>query len=144
MDFLESLKTKASSLRKRIVYPEGEDSRILQAAVRARDTGLCVPTLLGNQEKVAQTARTLGLGIDGIEVMDPTTSSRTRELADLYHELRKAKGISMEEAQEDSRQVMNFGALLVKRRLCDGMVAGAVHTTAETLRSAIRIVGTAE
>jgi len=144
MDILDSLVKKATALRKRIVYPEGEDPRVQQAARKAKDTGLCIPTLLGNQEKIAGIARKLNLSLEGIEVIDPATSSKTRELADIYYEIRKAKGIQTEEAEQQTREVMNFGALMVKRRLCDGMVGGAVHTTSDTLRSAIRIIGPAD
>ena len=144
MDFLDALVKKATNFRKRIVYPEGEDSRVLQAAIKAKNTGLCVPTLLGNQGKIGETANKLGLSLEGLEIIDPKTSPRTKEFSAVYYELRKSKGIRLEEAEEQSKDVMNFGALMVKRRLCDGMVGGAIHTTAETLRSAIRIIGPAE
>ncbi len=81
--------------------------------------------------------------LEGVEIVDPAVSPRTKELTAVYYEIRRSKGTQYEEAARQSQESLNFGALMVKQRLCDGMVAGAAHTTADTLRSALRVVGAA-
>lgn len=141
MDILGELVQKASKTRKRIVFPEGSDPRVVQAAAQAQKVGVCESILLGNVDKVRALAQQNKVSLEGVEIIDPVESALRKELAEIYYEIRKPKGIQYDEAVNESQQVMNFGALLVKRKYCHGMVGGAVHTTADTLRSAIRIVG---
>ncbi|HET6267164.1 MAG TPA: phosphate acyltransferase, partial [Acidobacteriota bacterium] len=141
MDILGNLVQKAAADRKRIVFPEGEDPRVLTAAVQSLKVGICDPFLLGDPAKIKDTAQKQNVDLKGVEIVEPSSSSWRKDLAGLHHEIRKSKGISTDEAARESQQVLNFGALMVKRKHCDGMVAGARHTTADTLRSAIRIIG---
>ncbi len=141
MRILEDLVKRARAKPARIVYPEGEDARVLEAAVRSASEGLCTATVLGNPESIRRIAGEKGLSLSGIRIVDPVQNEWTKENADLYYGLRKAKGVQWEEAYELSRKPMNFGALMVKNRTCDGMVAGAIHSTADTLRSAIQVIG---
>lgn len=141
MDILGELIRKASQSKKRIVFPEGDDPRVLQAAAQASRTGICEATVLANPDRVQVVAQQHQITLDGVGIVDPVTSSWRRELADLYYEIRKSRGVQYDEAAAQSQQVMNFGALMVKRKVCDGMVGGAKHTTADTLRSAIRVIG---
>ncbi|HET6266372.1 MAG TPA: phosphate acetyltransferase [Acidobacteriota bacterium] len=141
MDILGNLVQKATAARKRIVFPEGEDPRVLTAAVQSLKVGICDPFLLGDPAKIKDTAQKQNVDLKGVEVVEPSSSPWRKDLAGLHHEIRKSKGISTDEAARESQQVLNFGALMVKRKHCDGMVAGARHTTADTLRSAIRIIG---
>jgi phosphate acetyltransferase len=141
MDILGNLVEKAKKLGKRIVFPEGTDLRIVQAAVQTKKVGVCEPVILGEKEAVSATAAKAGVALDGIEIIDPLHSKYTREFASIYYELRRSKGIQREEAEQESKQLLNFGAFMVRQKMCHGMVAGAAHTTADTLRSAIRIVG---
>ncbi|HSE39871.1 MAG TPA: phosphate acetyltransferase, partial [Acidobacteriota bacterium] len=127
---------RAKTFSKKIVLPEGDDPRILKAAVRLAADKVCSPIILGKQEEISAE-----IPMDGIEIIDPSNSPWTKDFANIYYEIRKSRGIQFEEADEESKQPLNFGALLVKSRYCDGMVAGARHTTADTLRSAIRIIG---
>src|SRR5438874_1289565 len=143
MDILGRLVQRATEFRKRIVYPEGSDPRVIQAAEQAARTGICEPSLLGNPDHIHTAAQKNGFTLKDIQVVDPGNSSWFRELADLYYEIRKSRGIQKEEAQREALEPLNFGALMVRANMSDGMVAGARHTTAETLRSAIRIIGPA-
>jgi len=143
MDLLKILEERAAAIRKTIVFPEGNDPRIVQAVCRAAQAGICRPVLLGNSEAVSAIASGYGVTLDGVEVVDPAVSSRKKELTAIYYEIRRSKGTQYEEAVQQSQQPLNFGALMVRQRLCDGMVAGAGHTTADTLRSALRVVGAA-
>jgi len=113
----------------------------VEAAIQAVSSGICKAFLVGRKEIVESHAVAKNLSLDGILIIDPSQSQWRRDFADLYYSLRKAKGIPFEEAQQLSEKPLNFGALMVKRNFCDGMVAGATHTTADTLRSAIQIIG---
>ena len=141
MNLIQELVQHAKSLQKRIVFPEGEDPRILEAAARCVRDHLCEPSVIGRQEKIQLTAEAKGISLSGIRVMDPQNSEYSKDFASVYYELRKAKGIQYEEAEKESRSIMNFGALMVRQKMCDGMVAGACHPTSDTIRSALRIVG---
>lgn len=141
MSLVQDLVQQAKSLKRRIVFPEGEDPRLIEAAVRCVRENLCEPYVLGNRSKIEALATQAGFSLQGIRVVDPEDSKYGREFASIYYELRKARGIQAEEAAKESRDVMNFGALMVRQKICDGMVAGAVHPTADTIRSALRIVG---
>jgi phosphate acetyltransferase len=141
MSILESLVQRAAAFPARIVYPEAEDPRVFQAAVKSFQAGICKPFLLGRQQVIESLAIEKNLSLQGIQILDPDQSNWRKEFADLYYGLRKAKGVQLEEAQQLSVKPLNFGALMVKKNLCDGMVAGATHTTADTLRSAIQVIG---
>jgi len=142
MDILDSIVKRAAAAPARVVFPEGEDTRVLEAAIKATEKGICKAFVLGRTKEIQNLAIKKNLALESIQVIDPSQSSWKKEFADLYYSLRKAKGMQYEEAQQLSEKVMNFGALMVKKKLCDGMVAGATHPTADTLRSAIQIVGT--
>lgn len=142
MDILQSLLDRAASAeKKKIVFPEGEDPRLIEAAGEVLRRKIAIPTLLGRPEKIKATAAEKGFSLEGVDVVSPADSKWTKEFADIYYDIRKSKGVPYEEAARESQQVMNFGALMVRRKICDGMVGGAIHPTADTLRSAIRIIG---
>jgi phosphate acetyltransferase len=141
MNILDSIVKRAAAAPGRIVFPEGEDPRVLEAAIQANSAGICKAFVLGREKEIQGQAIQKNLALEGIQIIDPAQSAWRKEFADLYYGLRKAKGVQFEEAQQLSEKPLNFGALMVKKRICDGMVAGATHTTADTLRSAIQIIG---
>jgi phosphate acetyltransferase len=141
MNILDSIVQRAAAKPARIVFPEGEDPRILEAATQAADARICQPFVLGRIKEIQKYAIKRNLPLENIQIIDPSQSQTRKEFADLYYSLRKAKGVQYEEAQQLSEKPMNFGALMVKKRICDGMVAGAIHATADTLRSAIQVIG---
>lgn len=146
MDILQQFKDKAKKRVKHIVLPEGFDERTLKAAVKIREEGLARLTILGNVDDVASRLVSYGLkkeSIDGkdLSIIDPLQSSYLQEWTNIYYESRKAKGLTMEEAEASMKNNLFFGAMLVKQKLCDGVVAGAANTTSDVLRSALRIIG---
>jgi phosphate acetyltransferase len=133
---------RARSQRKHIVLPEGEDDRILRAAsvVLARD--IAQLTILGDEGAVRSRASALGLDLDGAAVLSPTDPELRERFGGEYAELRKAKGMTLERALDTVTDVSYFGTMMVHLGLADGMVSGAVHTTAHTIRPAFEIIKT--
>jgi phosphate acetyltransferase len=126
----------------RIVLPEGDDDRILQAAGIVLRRGIADLTILGEEAVVRGRAAELGLDLSAARVTSPRDPELHRRFADEYFELRKAKGIDHEVAAERVADVAYFGTMLVHDGLADGMVSGAAHTTAHTIRPAFEIVKT--
>ncbi len=133
---------RAQAVRRRIVLPEGDDDRILKAAGRLLRRNVAELTILGDESQVRSRAAELGLDIDAATVLDPLTSELCDQFAEQYAELRKKKGISLERARETIHDVSYFGTMLVHNDLVDGMVSGAKHTTAHTVRPAFEIIKT--
>ena len=140
--FIYRLTLQARSDRKRIVLPEGDDDRILKAAGRVLKRGVADLTILGDEARIRLRSAELGVDLDNAKVIDPLTSESRDRFADQYAELRKAKGISVEQAREIMRDATYFGTMLVHDGVVDGMVSGAAHTTAHTVRPAFEIIRT--
>lgn len=140
--FEYGLIVRARADRRCIVLPEGDDDRILRAAGRLLRRGVVSLTILGDETAVPRRAHELGVDLDGVQVIDPATSPLTDEFAQIYAELRKNKGVDFEQAQERMRDVSYFGTMLVYTGRADGMVSGAAHTTAHTIRPAFEVIKT--
>jgi len=138
---METIKTKASLLGKTIVLPEGEDSRVVEAAASAVKEGVAKVVLLGNVEEIK--ANNPNVDLTGVTVIDPKTSPKRAEYANLLYELRKAKGMTMEDAEKLACDNTYFGVLMLKAGDVDGLVSGACHSTANTLRPGLQIIKTA-
>jgi phosphate acetyltransferase len=130
----------AKSRRRHIVLPEGDDERVLRAADILLRRNVVELTILGDPEAVRGRASALGLELDGARIADPVTSERRSEYAELYHELRKHKGMTAELALDAVAEGSYFGTLMVQTGAADGMVSGAAHTTADTIRPAFEII----
>jgi phosphate acetyltransferase len=139
--FEHTLVEQAKSNRKHIVLPEGTEERILRAAEILLLRGVADLTLLGPIGEIEQRASSLGLSLKGAAFLDPTDPIRREEYAHTYYQLRKHKGISEQMAFDLVTDVAYFGTLMVHRAEADGLVSGAVHTTAHTLRPAFEIIG---
>ncbi len=137
--FLDAAVAQAKSDIKTIVLPEGEDERIAKAARMATDAGIARIVLLGNKEKI----EALGVDLDNIEVIDPNDAPDHDEIAAGLAEIRKKKGMTLEEASQIVRDVTYYGVMMVKLGKADGMVSGACHSTGDTLRPALQILKTA-
>jgi phosphate acetyltransferase len=138
---LEKIRARASSDVQHIVLPEGEDPRTCAAAeICARDRVARV-TLIGDEEKIRAAARAAGANLNGVEIIDHRKSADFGKMAMLYHELRKAKGITLEESEQLVKDPLFYGNLLVKLGKADGSVAGATNTTAHTVRAALHCIG---
>ncbi len=142
-DYLQTwLQKKAQEKTTRIVLPEGDDDRILQAAHEVLAEGICELIILGEKETVTSRATELGLDISRAEIIDHLTDPRAEEFAAQFAELRKKKGITLEQARETMKDVSYFGTMLVHTGQADGMVSGASHTTAHTIRPSFQIIKT--
>jgi phosphate acetyltransferase len=142
--WMERFRARAKELQRHIVLPEGREDRTLQAAQLLLDQGLCRLTLLGNPTSMMARGAALGLSLKGVMLVDPATSPLLQELAGAYYERRKAKGITEAQALEAVNNPLWFGAMLVQCGHCDGMVAGALNTTAETVRACLQAIGAAK
>jgi phosphate acetyltransferase len=140
--FTHRLQQQARSDRKHIVLPEGDDDRILRSAGRLLLRGVADLTILGDEAQIRLRSAELGVDLDGAKIIDPRATELRCQFADQYAELRKARGISVEQAREIMYDVSYFGIMLVYNGMVDGMVSGAAHTTAHTVRPAFEIIRT--
>ncbi len=143
MDLFESLKQKVSGKGMRIVFPEATDARILNAVVRLHSEGLVVPILIGNQAEVHKAAENYRFNLDGIEILDPKDYAEFDAMVDAFVERRNGKATE-EQAREILTDVNYFGTMLVYMGKADGLVSGAAHSTADTVRPALQIIKTRE
>ncbi|MGW0180782.1 phosphate acetyltransferase [Nocardia sp. NPDC003345] len=133
---------RARADRKTIVLPEGDDDRVLRAAGRVLQRKIADLIILGDETAVRARAAELGVDITDATVLDPRTSDHIDDFAREYAELRKHKGIGLERARETVTDISYFGTMMVHRGLADGMVSGAAHTTAHTIRPSFEIIKT--
>lgn len=129
--FLETIASRARLARKRIVFPEGDDERVRAAAERLAAEQIVRPILITKQSG----------GLAEIQYIDPAAHPRAELYADLFHERRRAKGVTRREARERAGQPLYFAALMLANGDADGLVGGATRTTAETVRAAIHCLG---
>ena len=143
MSFIEDVKKKAKANLKTIVLPEAEDKRTLEAAQQIKKEGFAKLILLGNKETVEKDAQNYGLDLSGIEVVDPKTSPALNDYVTCLAELRKSKGMTEEEARKLLTESNTyFAVMMVKKGDADGLVSGACHSTADTLRPSLQILKT--
>ena len=141
MSFIEEIKEKARKSMKTIVLPESTDIRVLEAAKKITDEGFAKVVLIGNREELQKIAGEIDLS--NIEIIDPATSEKTEGYVEAFYELRKAKGMTEEKARETMNHPIYFGTMMIKMGDADGLVAGSVCSTADTLRPSLQIVKTA-
>ena len=140
--FTYQLLDRARADRKRIVLPEGDDDRILKAAGRLLKRNVAELTILGEEQHVRSRAAELGVDLSDAVILDPRRSELCDQFAEQYAEMRRHKGVSVEQARETMHDVSYFGTMLVHNQMVDGMVSGARHTTAHTVRPAFEIIRT--
>ncbi|HNU09177.1 MAG TPA: phosphate acetyltransferase [Pyrinomonadaceae bacterium] len=138
---LEKIRAKAATDIQHIVLPEGEDPRTVKAAETCIREKIAKITLIGSEEKIREAAAAAGANIAGIEITDHRKAHERGHIARLYHELRRAKGVTLEEAETTVKDPLYYGNLLVKMGKADGTVAGATNTTGHTVAAAIRCIG---
>ena len=127
---------------KRIVFTEGTDERILEAASRLLAANFLHPVLVGKEEEIYKAAEESGYNIRGAEIIDPLKFDRMEEMVELYCELRKSKGVTPEQARVDLSKANNFGTMLVKMGVADALLGGATYSTADTVRPALQLIKT--
>ncbi len=133
---------RAQSRKQHIVLPEGEDERILQAAEILSRRDVVDLTLLGNEKVMRDKITKLGLQLDKVNIVDVPNNGRFEDYAQTYYELRKHKGLEMDNAHDNMSELSYFGTMMVYKGDADGMVSGAAHTTRNTLRPAFEFIKT--
>ena len=141
---IDTIIAKAKALKKRVVFPEGDDIRTLQAAELLHRDAIVIPTILGNVAQVKTMAQENDVNLSGIAVIDPVSAPEREEYAQEYYELRKHKGMTIEEARKIIVDPLYFGAMLVRKNRADASVSGAAHATGDVIRAAIQIIGLAK
>lgn len=141
--FINDVLAKAKQHYKTIVLPEGEDLRVLQAAHTINKDKICKIILLGDETQIKDDFAKNGWDINGIEIINPNTSPKLKEYANMLYEMRKAKGMSEEDSLKTALIPNYFGTLMIKAGDADGMVSGANHSTADTVRPALQIIKSA-
>lgn len=145
MSFIEQIKERAKQDIKTIVLPEATDIRVLKATEIVLKEKYADIILVGNKEEILDIAKSNNINIEGSKIEDPKTSENYEKYANLLYELRKHKGMTIEQAKEIALDPVYFGTLMVKDEgtKADGLVSGAAHSTADTLRPALQILKTA-
>ena len=142
MGFIDDVMAKARACVKRIVLPEGDEPRTVQAAAILAAEKLVYPILLGEPDKIKAVAKEKNADISSIEIVNPKDSPKAVEYAQTLYEIRKAKGVTEEMAKQLVEDPMYYGIMMVKTGDADGLVSGAVHTTGDMLRPALQIIKT--
>ena len=144
MAFIDLMKEKARQDKQTIVLPESKDKRTLIAAAQILEEGTADLIMIGKEEKILDGAGWLEVDLTGIKVVDPDLDPNFAHYAETLFELRKHKGMTLEKAEEILREdYITYGVMMVKEKIADGLVAGACHATADTLRPALQILKTA-
>lgn len=143
MSFIDSIKDRAKKNIKTIILTESEDVRVLEAAAKVKEEKFANVILIGNENDAIELATRNNIDITGIQIINPETSEKYEEYVNAFYELRKAKGITLEQAKEIVKDNMYFGTMMLKQGDADGLVSGACHSTANTLRPALQILKTA-
>lgn len=140
--FQKQLLDQARAVGAHIVLPEGDDDRIIEAAGALIEGKVAKLTILGDEADVAKRAERLGVDLTGVDVIDHLNSPLAEEFAADFAELRKKKGVTLEQARETMQDVSCFATMMVHKGLADGMVSGAAHTTAHTIKPSFQIIKT--
>lgn len=144
MSFIEEIKNRAKEDKKTIILPEAEDKRVLEAASKVIKQGFAKVILLGDEEKIKEDSSKNKIDLDGVDIINPLTSDKKEEYKQKLYELRKNKGMTLEQAEELLKEPIYFGMMMLKdeNSKADGLVSGAAHSTANTLRPALQILKT--
>jgi phosphate acetyltransferase len=143
MDIAERLRKKAKENIKKIVLPEGEEPRMIKAAQIIYQEGFAELVFLGQEEKIKEIAKEIKVSFpEEIEIIDPKFSKNLKAYAEIYYDLRKSKGTSLEEAKQLLKDPLYYGALMVYQDDADGLVAGSIHATGDVFRPALQTIKT--
>jgi phosphate acetyltransferase len=140
MRFIGNVIEKLQRHPKRVVFPEGDEPRILQAARQFHALRLGAPILLGDTEKIRAQAQKLNIPLDGIRIINPATSEELENFSKRFYAVRRAKGLRPNEAREAMLQQNYFGAMMLAMHQADGLVSGATHITGSVLRPLFQII----
>jgi len=141
---LADIRNRSKLLNRRIVLPDATDERAIKAARIIAEEKIATPILIGPRDLIASQAARSATPIAGLQIMDPGDSAHLEEFADAFYELRKEKGLEREEARKQIGQPLFFGAMMVRKGMADGSVAGSLSTTGDVLRAGIQVIGLAD
>lgn len=141
MDILERIRQRAAARQQHIVLPEGNDPRTVVAAASCVRNRLAQITLLGDEATIRETAAREGVDLGGVAVLDHRRATDFEQMAGIFHELRRAKGLMADEARTLLADPLYYGNLMVRLGKADGSVAGATNTTSHTVRAALHCIG---
>lgn len=140
MSVIDNIKAKAKSQKKHILLPEGTEERTVQAAQRIIEEGIADVSLMGNEDEIRAVADKFGVDLTGVGIIDPVKSPDFDTYVERFYEMRKAKGVDMEKANKMMHDPLFFACMMIKDEKADGMVAGAINTTGNTLRPGLQII----
>jgi phosphate acetyltransferase len=141
---MEDIINKASSRKKTVILPESHDERVIKAAEILSKRKIASVITIGNEDKVLARAKELGCELSGIRIIDPEKSDKLSDFTNIYFNLRKKKGISIETARETMKKDLFFGAMMIRESMADGSVSGSAASTADVLRAGIQCIGMPE
>lgn len=141
---IEQIIQEAKKRKKHIVLPDATDERTIHAARNLTRGGIVDVTLIGSRQSIDKKAKEAGVSLDGLRIIDPETSEQKSTFANIFFNLRKEKGITIEQAHDTMNNPLFFGAMMVREGLANGSVAGSLSTTGDVLRAAIQTIGLAE
>ena len=144
MEFLQSILEKASKRRKTIILPESSDERVLKAAEVLTKKNIVSVITLGKEETIREDAEKLGIDLSGVRIIDQEKSDKLGDFTNIYYNLRKKKGITIEQARETLKRDLFFAAMMVKEGMADGSVSGSISSTGDVMRAGIQCIGMPE
>jgi phosphate acetyltransferase len=144
LDLLNKIKEKAAGMKKTIVLPESHDERVLKAAEILTKEKIVSVITLGNEDLIRNEAERLQVDLTGVRIIDPLKSDSMSDFSNIFFNLRKHKGITIQQARETVNKDLVFGAMMVRERIADGSVAGSTASTGDVIRAAIQSVGMPE
>ncbi len=140
MSVIDNIKAKAKSQKKHILLPEGTEERTVQAAQKIIAEGIADISLMGNEDEIRAVAAKFDVDLTGVGIIDPVKSPDFNIYVERFYEMRKAKGVDMEKAEKMMHDPLFFACMMIKDGKADGMVAGAINTTGNTLRPGLQII----
>lgn len=144
IEFLNQIREKASQKRRTIVLPESHDERILKAAEILTKEKIASIITLGNEDKIRSDAQKCGVDLQGVRIIDPDKSDKLSDFSNIFYNLRKHKGVTIEQARDTIRRDLFFGAMMVREDMAHGSVSGSIVATADVMRASIFCVGMKE
>ncbi len=144
LKLLDSIKTKVAELKKTIILPESHDERVLKAAEILTREKIASIITLGDQDRILNEAKKSGINLNGVRIINPFTSDKLSDFTNIFYNLRKHKGISIEKARETLLRDLFFAAMMVKEGMADGSVSGSSASTADVMRAGIQCIGMPE
>jgi phosphate acetyltransferase len=144
LELLNQIRTNASERKKTVVLPESHDERVLRAAEILVKENIAKVVTIGNEEKIRNDANGYNVDLNGVRIIDPSKSDLTSDFSNVFFNLRKHKGLTIEQARETMLKDLFFAAMMVREGHADGFVAGSVASTGDVLRAAIQCVGMPE